>query len=229
MKVMAIAAHPDDIEIFMFGLLSIYKNRKDKLQLVIATDGAAGNVKMFSNIKETRKKEAYLGLKNLGRPIFLDLSDSKLSQEKTARFKIEKQINTYKPDLIITHAPEDYHKDHRSLSKYVNEVSGFEYPVLYCETLMGLNFTPDFYFDISKYFNLKKQAILKHTSQEPSRFFDAVKITNQFRAAQCNYPIGSFAEVYRYDKRFPFPDIRSLLPNGTVYKPFYINNKDSLL
>ena len=94
---------------------------------------------------------------------------------------------------------------------------------------MGLNFTPDFYFDISKYFNLKKLAILKHASQEPSRFFDAVRITNQFRAAQCNYPIGSFAEVYRYDKRFPFSDIRSLLPDGPIYKPFYINDKDSLI
>ena len=57
MKVMAIAAHPDDIEIFMFGLLSIYKNRNDKLHLVVATDGTAGNVKMFSNIKDTRKKK----------------------------------------------------------------------------------------------------------------------------------------------------------------------------
>ena len=229
MKVMAIAAHPDDIEIFMFGLLSIYKARNYELCLVIATDGAAGKVKASINIKKIRKKEACLGLESLGKPIFLNLQDGKLSQEKMARIKIEKEIKNFNPNLIITHPPEDYHKDHRSLSKYVDDVSGFEHPVLYCETLLGVNFIPDFYIDITQYFNLKKKAILKHVSQTPRKFLNAVEITNQFRAAQCNHPLGSFAEVYRYDKRFPFSDIRSLLPPGPSFKPFYINGADALI
>ena len=229
MKVMAIAAHPDDIEIFMFGLLSIYKAAKNKLCLVIATDGSAGNVKTSNNLKKTRKKEAISGLQTLGKPIFLNFRDSKLSQEKTARSKIENEIKAFNPDLIITHPPEDYHKDHRCLSLYVNDVSGFEYPVLYCESLLGLNFLPDFYFDISKYFDQKKTAILKHLSQDPERFLSAVEISNQFRAAQCNYAIGSYAEVYRYDKRFPFADIRSLLPPGPIHKPFYVSGTNSLI
>ena len=44
MKVLAIGAHPDDIEIFMFGLLHAYKNNKDKIYLLIATDGSAGEI-----------------------------------------------------------------------------------------------------------------------------------------------------------------------------------------
>ena len=44
MKILAIGAHPDDIEIFMFGLLSVYSSRGDEIGMIIATDGAAGNV-----------------------------------------------------------------------------------------------------------------------------------------------------------------------------------------
>ena len=35
-------------------------------------------------------------------------------------------------------------------------------PVMYCDTLMGLNFNPDYYVDITKYFKTKVRAILKH-------------------------------------------------------------------
>ena len=42
MKVLAIGAHPDDIEIFMYGLLSIYKKEGHQVYTMIATDGAKG-------------------------------------------------------------------------------------------------------------------------------------------------------------------------------------------
>ena len=42
MKVLGFGAHPDDIEIFMFGLLSIYKKEGHQVYTMIATDGAKG-------------------------------------------------------------------------------------------------------------------------------------------------------------------------------------------
>ena len=42
MKVLGIGAHPDDIEIFMYGLLSIYKKEGHQVYTMIATDGAKG-------------------------------------------------------------------------------------------------------------------------------------------------------------------------------------------
>ena len=42
MKILAIGAHPDDIEIFMFGLLTLFKERGDQVCLMIATDGSKG-------------------------------------------------------------------------------------------------------------------------------------------------------------------------------------------
>ena len=44
MKILGIGAHPDDIEIFMYGLLFIYKKEGHEVYTMIATDGAKGGV-----------------------------------------------------------------------------------------------------------------------------------------------------------------------------------------
>ena len=78
MKVLAIGAHPDDIEIFMFGLLLSYKARNDNIYVAIATDGGAGNILDYSDIVEVRKKETQNALKVLGDPYFFNFPDGKL-------------------------------------------------------------------------------------------------------------------------------------------------------
>ena len=44
MKILAIGAHPDDIEIFMYGFLSVCLKRGDEIYTMIATDGSAGKI-----------------------------------------------------------------------------------------------------------------------------------------------------------------------------------------
>ena len=94
---------------------------------------------------------------------------------------------------------------------------------------MGVNFTPNYYIDISKHFELKKNAILKHKSQNSEKFYKAIEINNRFRAAQCNAPDGSYAEVYRFEPTFPFLDIRSLLPESLPIRSYYKNLSNSLI
>ena len=229
MKILAIGAHPDDIEIFMFGLLSIYSNRGDEIGLIVVTDGAAGNVISNKSLSKIRKKETINALMDLGEPDLLGFPDGQLSDSKNVRSTLKEKIKKFNPDLIITHAPEDYHPDHRALSKYVIDSASFNFPVIFCETLMGVNFTPNYYIDISKHFELKKNAILKHKSQNSEKFYKAIEINNRFRAAQCNAPDGSYAEVYRFEPTFPFLDIRSLLPKSLPIRSYYKNLSNSLI
>ena len=229
MKVLAIGAHPDDIEIFMLGILQSYKATNDDVVMAIATDGAAGNVLNYSNLAKVRKLETQNALKFLGKPYFFNFPDGKLAFVKDANNKIKDYIYSVSPDLIITHAPEDYHSDHRTLSSLVKEATGLICPILYADTLMGVNFVPEFYVDITPYFSNKTEAILKHKSQSPQKFLEGTKLLNRFRSAQCNAPEGHYAEAYRQEKIFPFTDIRSLLPPNPGINKFYKSSLQSMI
>lgn len=229
MKVLAIGAHPDDIEIFMLGFLLACQNRKDQIFLAVATDGAKGKVLKYPDLIKTRKEESINALKFLAEPFFFNFPDGDLLSTIGAQSKIKDYIATIEPDLILTHSPEDYHTDHTALSHFVKEAVGFRCPILYSDTLMGVNFYPDYYIDITPYFKKKLSSILQHKSQDPQKFAYATKLLNRFRSAQCNAPDGHYAEAFRADKRFPYTEIRSLLPPAPPLRKFYKSLSDSMI
>jgi N-acetylglucosamine malate deacetylase 1 len=229
MKILAVGAHPDDIEIFMYGFLLVCKKRKDEISLLIATDGSAGGDKSCTELIQTRKKETIKGLQKLGIPDFLNIKDGKMSWDNKHMDILDKYINKKSPDLVVTHGPEDYHADHRALSDSVSKIVDFKCPILFCDTLMGINFTPEIYIDISEVFKEKQNAILAHKSQNPKKFLRATKLMNSYRAGQCNAPEGFYAEAYRLYAKFPYIDIRSILPPSPKIKPFNIKSEDSLI
>ena len=229
MKILALGAHPDDIEIFMYGLASIYKKEGNEVYTMIATDGSKGGSTKGVLLSQKRKKEAIAGLAKLSKPIFLNITDGELGEEPKHRKLIRENILKIMPDLIITHSQNDYHSDHRSLSLLTSSAVSHYIPILYCDTLMGVNFNPNFYFDITEYYSLKKDAILKHKTQKPQRFVDLFKLMNSYRAAQCNAPKGKYAEAYAFEPSFPFSDIRDILPSSLKLRPFHIDNKNGFL
>ena len=228
MKVLAIGAHPDDIEIFMYGLLSILKKDGHKVFTIIATDGAKGG-SYSGNLVNERANEAISGLSKLSSPIFLNLPDGELGAELGHRKIIKENILKIMPDLIITHSENDYHTDHKSLSLITKGAVSHYIPILYCDTLMGINFHPNYYVDITNYQESKKEAVLKHKTQKPDRFVDLFELMNSYRAAQCNAPKGNYAEAYSFIPSFPFSDIREILPAPIKLRPFHIENQHGFL
>lgn len=222
MKILAIGAHPDDIEIFMYGLLCLFKQKNYDLNLLIATDGSSGGTK-FKNLKKMRAEESIDALKKIGVPEFLNLPDGKLGLDISHKIELKLLIDRISPNLIITHYKEDYHSDHRILSNYVKDIAGHNIPVLYCDTMMGINFKPNIYFDITDHFKEKSRAILCHKSQNPKRFVKLAELMNSYRSAQCNAKFGSYAEGYYFKPSFPFVDIKSILPNNVKIKKFDID------
>lgn len=229
MKVLAIGAHPDDIEIFMYGCLSACKARGDEIVTSIATDGSAGGQKKGLKLALIREKEAIKAMSFFGKPIFLKLKDGSLCKNEQTQKIVTNLIKVEQPDFIITHDPFDYHPDHRELSKLVLSGAGFDCPVFYADTLMGLNFNPEFFVDITTFIEYKKIAIKFHISQSPDKFIEAAVLLNRFRAAQCNMPKNNFVEAYRTSKRFPFADVRNLLPPPPKVRPFYKNDLTSMI
>ena len=229
MKLLAIGAHPDDIEIFMYGYLAQISKKNINIELAVATDGAMGSKNPGQSLVKKRKLETQNGLAKIGSPYFLNLPDGRLHDCSFANEVVSNYISKIKPDIVLTHDPEDYHPDHRALSRILTNEIGFKCPIIFSDTLMGVNFIPDFYVDITDHFEEKKIAILKNDSQNPQKLLDAVKIWNRFRSAQCNAPINSYAEAYRVFKRFPFSDIREFIPAAPKYRPFNNGDKDALI
>ena len=176
-----------------------------------------------------RADGAQNGRAALGTPTVLCLPDGQLADAPNARDRIRDFIRDATPDLVITHAPEDYHPDHRGLAAYVRDAAGFICPVLFCDTLMGVGFTPDYYIDITAHVADKHKAIMANRSQDTARFASASAIMNRFRSAQCNAPDGHYAEAYRLYHRFPFTAIRDLLPPTPPYRPFYVPRSYALI
>lgn len=229
MNILAFGAHPDDIEIYMYGLLKVCLDRGDNIFPVVVTDGSLGTVLVKKNLKKIREKETRKSLSIFNSPIFLNSKDGSLETDIKVIKKIKKLIMDFKPDLIITHSPLDYHPDHRSLANYVKQAAGFVSPIIYADTLMGVNFNPTIYIDISNHIEEKIVAIMCHQSQNPEKFVHATKLLNNFRAAQCNGNINGYAEAYFFEKYFPFSDIKDLLPLSPKTNKYYKNNTSSFL
>jgi N-acetylglucosamine malate deacetylase 1 len=196
-KIMAIGAHPDDIEIYMSGTMAKYQKKGYHIYYIIATDGSKGGKEKAEDIRKRRKTEAESSAKCLDvKPIFLDYHDGELTYDASSYQKMRELLDDVRPHLIFTHNPEDYHADHRVLSKLVFDAASFKVPVVYCDSLLGANFHPNFYIDITKEFKLKREMISKHKSQLHIGILKIAELLNQFRGAQATGKLSQYAEAY---------------------------------
>jgi N-acetylglucosamine malate deacetylase 1 len=224
MRILAIGAHPDDLEIYAFGTLSAWAAMGADLTLAIATDGARGGTAPAAEMTRRRAAETATALAPLGRPLHLDFPDGALRADTALEDRLRDLIRDSAPDLLVTHAPNDYHADHRALSAAALQAAGFSVPVLFMDTMNGTGFSPSHWVDVTTHWPAKTAAILAHTSQDPARFVAMATRQAAYRAGECNAPPEARAEAFRFEPRFPFADIRALLPPAPALRPVGARN-----
>lgn len=231
MRILAIGAHPDDLEIFAFGTLSAWVALGASLTLAIATDGAKGGALPPEDLRRRRAKETAAALEPLGSgpPLMLGFPDGELCADAALERSLARIIHQTGADLILTHAPNDYHSDHRALSAAVLQAAGFSAPVLFMDTMNGTGFTPTHWVDVSDHWAAKEAAILAHFSQDPERFVAMANRQAAYRAGECNAPPQARAEAFRFEPRFPFADIRALMPAPPRLRPIGNRNVAALV
>lgn len=218
MRILALGAHPDDLEIFCWGSLCAWAAMGAELVLVVATDGARGG--SGEGLAERRAAEARAAAAALDLdPRFLGFPDGALRADADLEEALRLTIAAARPDLVVTHAPEDYHADHRALAAAALQAVNFAGPVLHMDTLNGTGFTPTHWVDITAHAGAKAAAIRCHASQSPERFVAMAARQNAFRAGECNGGPHDRAEAFRFAPRFPFADIRALLPPPPPLRP----------
>jgi N-acetylglucosamine malate deacetylase 1 len=219
-RILAIGAHPDDLEIYGWGSLCAWAAMGADLTLVVATDGAGGGREPGPTLAASRHAEARTAAGALGaEPRFLGFPDGRLVPDAEVVGALAALVRDVMPDLLVTHAPNDYHADHRALSAAAGQAAGFVVPVLWMDTLNGTGFAPTHWVDVTPHWDAKLAAIRCHASQEPERFVISATRQAGFRAGEANGGIEARAEAFRFEPRFPFADLRSLLPPPPPMRP----------
>ena len=218
MKILAIGAHPDDLEILCAGTLARYAEQGHAIFLAPFTCGDMGDLKVPpADLGQIRKQEAEASAAILGaRLLWPGITDEHVFPNEAQRRVMIDLIRQADPDVIFTHSPGDYHPDHRYVSQLVFDsyfqkglphIPGQEQPacrfggtqVYYLDNLAGIGFTPTEYVDITPVMETKRRMLDCHQSQvKPMRelahvdLLDLIEIQARFRglAAGCKYAEG---------------------------------------
>ncbi|KAF5037673.1 N-acetyl-alpha-D-glucosaminyl L-malate deacetylase 1 [anaerobic digester metagenome] len=120
MNVLAIGAHPDDVEIGCGGALALHARAGDRVTVCCVTDGEAGGLdREPEELAALRRGEAEAGARTLGalEPLFLGFPDGRLAY---AGYRLVAALGRFireeRPALVYVHHPEDGHPDHAHLA-----------------------------------------------------------------------------------------------------------------
>jgi len=214
MNILAIGAHPDDIETMCAGTLAKYASQGHKVFLATATNGNIGSAHhSMEEIARIRKAEAAASAAIIGAEyICLDYDDEMFYEDRSVRMAFINLVRYCKADVILTHYPVDYNPDHELTSKIVNDIAvmipiahlkteaepyGQIPAIFYFEPANSMGFVPTDYVDITDFYETKMKMLSCMESQkqwmadnyavlegDTSRFFDTIRITSEFRGMQ---------------------------------------------
>ena len=184
-NVLIFVAHQDDETIGSGGLIKYLSENNSIVNVVVISNGDTGinqesdenkNSIIKLRNKEVKEVKNILGFNEL---IFLDVPCQNIHQDDQILFhKIIKIIRKYKPDIVITHSPDDKHKDHRNTSNLVVDACWKSSENIHIELgqihkvkdvwgmeVVDINDRVDFVIDISRYYDSKIAAIKVYESQ----------------------------------------------------------------
>ncbi|HEY2848207.1 MAG TPA: bacillithiol biosynthesis deacetylase BshB1 [Pyrinomonadaceae bacterium] len=178
--ILAIFAHPDDMELAVGGTLLKMKSigyRTGALDVTRGEMGTRGTVEGRANEAEEAARILNLDIReNLGLP------DGHVFVTDTERVELVRTLRRLKPRVLLTHQQKDSHPDHDHIATLVRECSRLvamrKYdpdtaldridPPIVAHNVFSRRLVPSFIVDISDQLSEKMDAIRAHRSQ----FFD---------------------------------------------------------
>ncbi len=109
-SVLAIGAHPDDVEIGVGGLLAAHRAAGDRLSVLTLSRGARGGA------ADARQHESLAAAELVGARLFLeDLEDTRIPGGAPTVGAVERVVAQVRPDVVYVHSRHDRHQDHRAV------------------------------------------------------------------------------------------------------------------
>jgi LmbE family N-acetylglucosaminyl deacetylase len=161
MNILAIGAHPDDIEYGCAATLIKYAERDHRIHIMVLTKGEEGGE------SEVRHEEQLAAAEIIGaKEVFWGgYRDTQMPLNKELIDKIEEVLVDVEPDLILVNYGDDTHQDHRVLTEATMSATRYVRNVLFFEVPTTQNFNPQVFVDISDTLERKFQALKAHESQ----------------------------------------------------------------
>ncbi len=180
LDILALAAHPDDVELCCAGTLMKHIDMGYKAGIIDLTQGELGT----RGSAELRMKEAQKAAEIMGVSARenLKMADGFFENDREHQLKIIEMIRKYQPEIVFANAIHDRHIDHGRGSKLISDacfLSGLVKietfhdgkkqekwrPKVVYHFIQDRYIKPDFVVDISEYLDRKNEAILAYSSQ----------------------------------------------------------------
>lgn len=120
LDILALGAHPDDVEVHVGGLLALAVDREMQAAILDLTSGDLGT----RGTAETRRAEAQEAARILGVPrLVMDFPDGRFTEDEAHRIRLMAEIRRLRPRVMILPDPEDRHPDHRRAFRLAKEAA----------------------------------------------------------------------------------------------------------
>jgi LmbE family N-acetylglucosaminyl deacetylase len=225
-NILAIGAHPDDIEIGCGGLLlKAGRHGHNIFMYTLTRGGASGDTN--SRTRELKCSADFIGAKKL----WIDnLEDTKLYLHHDLINRIEFFINKCKADVVYTHSVSDTHHDHRAVAESTLEAGRYVPNILAYEIPVTKNFKPQVYYDISDVLDDKLKLTGLFISQKDKAFIksNALRGLAEYRALQSRLTSSITAveafEVYKIGFKDDFKLLDSTQGGISNYSKAFVTN-----
>src|SRR6266404_2731742 len=190
-RILAIHAHPDDIEMLAGGTMALLAAAGHSLTIVTMTPGDCGSADApAGEIADIRRNEAASAASLIGAEYrCAEFRDLAIFSDDVSRRRVVEVLRRTKPDLVLTSSPIDYMADHEHTSALVRDAC-FAAParnyhtrdvqqalplkaiphLYYMDPVGGVDpegrpVGPDFYVDVKSVFEKKTEMLARHKSQ----------------------------------------------------------------
>ena len=165
--VLAIGAHPDDVEIGVGGTLAAHRSAGDQVVILTLSRGARGGE------AGDRQNESLAAAELIGARLFLeDLEDTRISPMDPTMSSIERGVNEGRPTIVYTHSANDRHQDHRAVHQAAS-VATRSVPTVACfqSPSATVDYRPTRFVSIDGFTDTKLQLLACFRSQTGIRTY----------------------------------------------------------
>ena len=202
MKILAVGAHPDDIEYGCCGFLLRMKQEGPEVSLLVVSSGEKGLSDHSRNrIIEQQKAFDMCGFSQL---FVKDFPDGDIVCNNRLVSEIESVIQETSSDFILVNYPKDYHQDHRSVAQAVIAATRTERGLLFYRAYSAIDFHPNIYVKIDAVVSKKIEVLHCFRSQiekNIGKMIDFVECSISMNRYYGNQTATEYAEglcLYKY-------------------------------